>query len=165
MVVTDNTGTHFAGRLLCFNDTLMLLWQSESDYHPSFLEHGIKVIPVSAITQVVIVKKGKALKGFIYGLTIGGGCGAYYGIRKSIDDDGLLIGTWNAGNKALEYGLMTGIPAGLVGCIIGAANGVDEKYEFQYGTHGNMIRFKQLKKYAMFNEHIPHELNEYWIDH
>jgi len=162
VVITDHNNYLYRGRILCVNDSLLLLWLSNLDYDPAYISGKTTTIPVAEIKNLhVYLKTNKKWKGFFYGFAISGGCGACYGFKKCIDDKGFFSPTFELGEESLKYGLIAALPGGLIGTLIGSAMSGEQEYDFQENNDMVLIKIEQLRQYAMFKYEIPIELNQY----
>ena len=159
--IIAGNGEQHNGFLLYAGNSLLVLWQCESPYKPDVLYQFAKPLHCSEIERIIVRKKSGFLKGFFYGLAIGGASGAIVNLVKRDDEESQLFWALNAGNRALKGGLIVGVPSAIVGGAIGAAKGKDS--HFAIGGDGDKYRgsILKLKKMAVFQLLPPPELKEF----
>ncbi len=161
MVIVTCNGEQHIGKLLYVTETELVLWQSKETYDPNRVNDFVKQLHCSEIDRIVINKKGKFWTGAGYGLIIGGGSGAIAGVMRPNEGGNHLVWTSNSGRRALEGGLMLGVPSALIGGIVGAVLSADEDFEVKKDNQIYQALVPELKKKAIFPFMPPSELQAF----
>ena len=120
LTVQKKDGHQENGELIAVKPSSLLLLDSASGADLS--------IEVSEISTIRIIKKSKVWAGLGWGALAGAALGAVIGLISYGGGD-----VWfdSAGEKAFFAGAFFAIPAGLLGLVIGAAKGADERISFE----------------------------------
>ena len=143
LIVTKLDGQQIKGELITVKPNSLLLLDTE----------GKDVsVGIADIKVIRIVKKSKVLQGLVFGLLIGAGLGALYGL--STDEDPMGWYVVKAGTNAIYWAPVLAAPGILIGGIFGAAAGTDKIIQIE-GRHPSSIEFilKKLRKKARIRDY------------
>jgi len=97
-------------------------------------------VPTSEVKSVVVRNRGRgALEGFGLGTLIGFGVGVLIGLISG-DDPGAGAGrifSFTAEEKAGMFGILLGVPGGLLGLLAGASTGSKDKFIIEDKNQSN----------------------------
>ena len=132
LIVINWQNQQIEGRLLGLEADSVLLGNVQS-----LLESKPTYISINEIKSIRIKKKSGFLKGFGYGLLIGGGTGAIIGFASGDDPPGLF--SMSAEDKAGIGAISLGLLGGIIGSVAGLLEGKDQRFDLSQKSYYEKI--------------------------
>jgi hypothetical protein len=121
LVIQKTDGQQVRGELIAVKQNSLLLKESESGADVS--------VDIADIKTITIVKKSKVGKGAGFGFLGGASLGVVIGLASGDDPPGFM--SYTAGDKAAFLGIAFGLIGMILGAAEGASAGADQKIQIE----------------------------------
>jgi hypothetical protein len=146
ITIFSNNGTKMFGKFLALTDTSLLIWAPQEKFN---LQNAAAIteFAVNRIDSIHLKKEGSFWTGAIAGFGLATAVFTLIGLATQDDDAWFEL---SFSQFVIGSAVVFGLPAGLIGGLLGSLSGVDEKYYI----NGDVAIYRKVKdeisKYALY---------------